>query len=676
MCALFQEPRSFNARRKFESEELQQEFYEKEWAMVAQAAVPWCILLLFINVGLAVEHFLENKGTFDILDFFLVHLSPTCLVLAFIGAILLNVIPKHILAYFLSGLCLLSIGWFAYIVNHYVNRRMDCSFQQELGDALAALQQQPTVKAQIESWARNEITSKAFWVLILGNFLLLDALRMVVCHRWTLLLHFAPFLSTLVTACWSSMRWIDLYPVYISAFMVAMYTLISSVQHAQNQYSQFLLSHQLQQTMKKEAEMERHAHEAELVRNESTRKADSMLNHILKNIMADASGCISLFLDQPLESHLQEALECLKQGMLWCKKRQTMLRLTVGKYVRVTAPINLTEFGTQLVRMRNVQVHFLDCMVLLDPTLCDIVLDNAICNAFRHGHPDDPQVTFSMALSPPVPGRLTQQLTFCVTNHSHPERPQITEDFMHRVVAGEMESREPSSPALSDHIGLSHMITAAEAHDMSLWLTQQGSVVTFEVSFDTEVVAPAEPPNLCFGYNCSDDALVGLRVFCIDDSAIARRVLSLNLVKHMQANVKTFGEVESELEEFVKETLRDADIAVLDQHLQYGDRLYYGTDLVVQLLQEGFAGLICLRSANCEEEDVQTYKQSGAHSVIGKDVSGCEFVAMLKSAYLAHLERAPSSTALLGLDSRHSSRLSLRSTAPTSSLELRTLLLQ
>eukprot|EP00667_Euglena_gracilis_P010698 EG_transcript_10894 len=282
-----------------------------------------------------------------------------------------------------------------------------------------------------------------------------------------------------------------------------------------------------------------------------------------------------------------------------------------------------------------------------------------------------------MALSPPLAGCISRQLTFSITNRLHPDRPPITDDFLQRVLSGDVPVHAASSTALSDHIGLSHMVTAAEAHDMVLQLTQAGDIVTFEVSFDTVVVgaedAQPEPHrNLSFPSDCSEEVPDGLHVLCVEDSSIARRVLNLNLTKYMHANVKTFGEMEEELEDFVQETLRVADIAILDQHLQYGSSLQYGTDLVVRLLQGGFRGLICLRSANCEEEDVLAYHRSGAHFVVGKDVSGREFVKKLKVAYLAHLGR-PCSSVVPCSDSC-GSRLSIRSTAPSSSLELRSLL--
>eukprot|EP00670_Eutreptiella_braarudii_P015950 CAMPEP_0174330762 /NCGR_PEP_ID=MMETSP0810-20121108/16927_1 /TAXON_ID=73025 ORGANISM="Eutreptiella gymnastica-like, Strain CCMP1594" /NCGR_SAMPLE_ID=MMETSP0810 /ASSEMBLY_ACC=CAM_ASM_000659 /LENGTH=225 /DNA_ID=CAMNT_0015446105 /DNA_START=42 /DNA_END=716 /DNA_ORIENTATION=+ len=56
-------------------------------------------------------------------------------------------------------------------------------------------------------------------------------------------------------------------------------------------------------------------------------KADSMLNHVLKNNMADASGCIDLFFRKADDRVLRQAQDILFRGMWWCKWRQAMLSI-------------------------------------------------------------------------------------------------------------------------------------------------------------------------------------------------------------------------------------------------------------------------------------------------------------------------------------------------------------
>ena len=70
---------------------------------------------------------------------------------------------------------------------------------------------------------------------------------------------------------------------------------------------------------------------------ESSRKADSILNHTLKNYMAGGAGEIKLFLyrfdgDDPMYAELHSATTCLQRGMRACRQRQAYLQLASGDY--------------------------------------------------------------------------------------------------------------------------------------------------------------------------------------------------------------------------------------------------------------------------------------------------------------------------------------------------------
>ena len=41
---------------------------------------------------------------------------------------------------------------------------------------------------------------------------------------------------------------------------------------------------------------------------------------------------------------------CLAEGMDWCKKRQVLLQLTMGKYNPAKAPTSLQDFATRVAR--------------------------------------------------------------------------------------------------------------------------------------------------------------------------------------------------------------------------------------------------------------------------------------------------------------------------------------
>ena len=67
---------------------------------------------------------------------------------------------------------------------------------------------------------------------------------------------------------------------------------------------------------------------------QSSRQADSILNHTLKNCMADGAGEIELFLesvdqDDPTYTQLSNAAISLQRGMRACRQRQVFCSLCV-----------------------------------------------------------------------------------------------------------------------------------------------------------------------------------------------------------------------------------------------------------------------------------------------------------------------------------------------------------
>ena len=71
---------------------------------------------------------------------------------------------------------------------------------------------------------------------------------------------------------------------------------------------------------------------------QASRKADSILNHTLKNTMADAAGDIEMFLSKaapngtPDLAHLRQAAASLGRGMRRCRHRQAYLQLAAHRY--------------------------------------------------------------------------------------------------------------------------------------------------------------------------------------------------------------------------------------------------------------------------------------------------------------------------------------------------------
>eukprot|EP00669_Euglena_mutabilis_P002337 TRINITY_DN1295_c0_g1_i1.p1 TRINITY_DN1295_c0_g1~~TRINITY_DN1295_c0_g1_i1.p1 ORF type:complete len:312 (-),score=39.45 TRINITY_DN1295_c0_g1_i1:229-1074(-) len=77
--------------------------------------------------------------------------------------------------------------------------------------------------------------------------------------------------------------------------------------------------------------------------------ADGILNHMLKNTLADAAGCIELFLAGAASFQaLNDSVHCLRRGMKACKQRQVYLKMVSGEYVAVQNTVNLKELGSSL----------------------------------------------------------------------------------------------------------------------------------------------------------------------------------------------------------------------------------------------------------------------------------------------------------------------------------------
>jgi len=125
--------------------------------------------------------------------------------------------------------------------------------------------------------------------------------------------------------------------------------------------------------------------------------ADSILNHTLKNILADVAAYIDLFLagSAPREV-LGDALACLRRGVKACKERQVYLKLVVGSYAAVANAVDLEAFTEDLLAGRQVRTSAISGTAYFDQTLLTLILDNALTNAVKHGCPENPDVVFAV----------------------------------------------------------------------------------------------------------------------------------------------------------------------------------------------------------------------------------------------------------------------------------------
>eukprot|EP00667_Euglena_gracilis_P012157 EG_transcript_12466 len=222
--------------------------------------------------------------------------------------------------------------------------------------------------------------------------------------------------------------------------------------------------------------------------------ADSILNHTLKNTLADVAGIIEMYLAGAQDrSTLEDAIASLRRGMKSCRQRQVYLKLVAGEYTPVLNAVRLPEFGEGLLAGRGVRSRFPDLAVFLDQTLCSLILENALSNAFKHGDPHGPDVELMIAVEPsPLPRSAATprtetdaRVTLTVSNAADPLAAPLTEERVAKLLSGQAAAAaQPREvrPVLSDRLGLAHCQLAARQGGLAVALWQAGGRVHFRVT--------------------------------------------------------------------------------------------------------------------------------------------------------------------------------------------------
>ena len=402
--------------------------------------------------------------------------------------------------------------------------------------------------------------------------------------------------------------------------------------------------------------------------------ADSVLNHMLKNCMADASGCLDLVSRQQLtEKHtflLSKASDILFRGMWWCKSREALLRLVSGQYKIEVSSVNIRQFAEDCVRGRDVAL--LECphqQCELDPMVCNVILDNAVTNAIRHGCPTNPRVTMSVELSDPIynegpaAGRPVRSSTnssagvvpvssrpmrarFLVTNRANLKKPALTSRWSTQQPK-KSPPKASSRSTLSDGLGLNHISMAANACGMVAELWQHDTDIFFELSFDT-MATPPGPNDAVQHLNVVFPP--ALNILGLDDSGIARESLRMNLEQAIpDAEVAMYGKDLDEVEQFKQDSLEKADILVLDEHVDMPGVELRGSSIVKELTAAGFQGFVCIRSGDSTLADRAWSIGSGAHWHVGKEVPIREMIRQLHVEYHAFLLKRETKEAVFHL---------------------------
>uniref|UniRef100_A0A7S4CV05 Response regulatory domain-containing protein n=1 Tax=Eutreptiella gymnastica TaxID=73025 RepID=A0A7S4CV05_9EUGL len=373
----------------------------------------------------------------------------------------------------------------------------------------------------------------------------------------------------------------------------------------------------------------------ELAYQRGIQQADGVLSHILKNNIIDAKNSIDLFLDD-VESRdiLSHAKAILFRSMWWCRLREAVVQLVQGTYVKRPQNVSLSKFCNDL-RVGRPAIT-LDCPSMtasLDPVACNVVLENAVANAIRHGDTENPEIKLKAEV---VEHASSAELSFTLINRAKADRPKLA--HWHASNSDTVSVVVDRYDSVSTGLGLQHIAVAARECGMAVELWQEDVYVHFRLSMRTEVSPGAE--------TVSDGSQaegvhptfpLNVHILCVDDSPITRKCLDRVLPQRIPgAVVKVFGETVSDVALFKQAVAEQCDIAIVDQNLSLPGADIKGTDLIKELVSAGYTGLVCVHSANCTAKDMAEYLKSGAHCAVDKDMTWGEKVKLLGHAYTKH----------------------------------------
>ena len=86
--------------------------------------------------------------------------------------------------------------------------------------------------------------------------------------------------------------------------------------------------------------------------------------------------------------------------MTSCRNRQTLISLVSGTYNSVRSAVTAHQFLSDVTMGRAVEVDAQLDEFQLDPVLMDLILDNAMANATKHGDPRGPNVRITVKGGP------------------------------------------------------------------------------------------------------------------------------------------------------------------------------------------------------------------------------------------------------------------------------------
>jgi len=401
-------------------------------------------------------------------------------------------------------------------------------------------------------------------------------------------------------------------------------------------------------------------------KEKASKKADSMLNHTLKNVLADGIAAVELYQLTGESTHLANATLSMKRGMTWTRRRQSLIMVCEGTYQLHPEKLCLRQLvrdcidGRDIVFVDNAACGAVgdnikdDWWVEIDPMLIGMILENGISNAIKHNpiRADPPRITVTFSPTTPIIG--DGEFTITLRNKATPGAPFITKQveerlFQEGVHDSSLGSKNANANS-SDGVGLAHSRTVAKLLlDGHVSLKQNDDVVSFGLRVRTPLlpkrnnnnngVVPTPSSVLPLPSNSKNSIALSptiqkaRRGMLLDDSLLARKYAEKVLFPKLLGlqDWLVLGEDQAQLDLSVSiAAVLKPDIVIIDENFDFefspDQKFCSGTEICRALAHNQNKTkssnkkemLLCIRSGNTSPDDIQDYVRAGAHFVICK----------------------------------------------------------
>jgi len=399
-------------------------------------------------------------------------------------------------------------------------------------------------------------------------------------------------------------------------------------------------------------------------REKAEKHADSMLNHNLKNIMADGIASVELYELTSNKKYLGNSKLLMKRGMAWTRRRQSLIMLCDGTYRPQSQKSTMQDLVHDCIRGRNIDsdlsVFQSDLLVEVDTMLLNIALENGVSNAVKHNPSASGRPRLICQLSDTNDITSSTLLQLIIQNKATPGAPFIDEARERELF--QCGSHSNGSEVNSDGIGLGHAVLAANTLGGKVSLRQSEDIISYTITVMVKIHHITTPQNKSImaevGLSTrkvqkfSQKTNTAKRGMFIDDSKVARKFadhIMMPKTLGMQ-NWIVLGETSEQVELSVTIALAmNIDIVIIDENLNYESNektqpnimnslstmLKSGSNVCALMKQKGVKALLCIRSGNTSPYDIDKYVKAGAHCIICKSFNNEALAKPLHNGFCA-----------------------------------------